>query len=661
MQITKVGMTRNHFETGNIGRVRMVVMHSTAGKMPGDYNWLRQGGGDAPNKRVSIHYYIDKAGKITQMVDDKDIAWQAGLSKWNVDGRLVNGCNPVSVGIELENMNDGRDPYPAAQYGAALELTRFLVAKYKIPRKQLVRHLDISPGRKNDPRGFPWERFVAEVYSAGPAPTPPPAEPPVPAPTPEPLQPSAQLRKLLVDLAYRAAGGAHPAGWPLLKDSISKATGMPIAVIAPPPSGDGQGEEEEQRAVNVAGQPLILEAYGRDLFYTVPGQFDQVKRLSETPAGPLKDALLQTLFQSVDPVKGFRGGTAFHQFFLKHMTEIGVPIGPDHVLPGGQISCQHFALDTLIWTGKVTRLSELTSNMYSGDPHSQQEKDQRTLVLNDLYNARTGRNFDPTALFCKYAIIHGMGAPMGRAEIQVLEGKRLVAMPYALDVLFAQIPGDGDWSKIVVGEMPALLGDEEEGMDRLSRLLTEGDVDEEGAMVLGMEEDIDQVLPSRVFTGGLLGLESETPAIADLTASVGATADRGGANVDLVVVYPTSGPAGDDLAEAAQPDGRLYHYYVDLTGTIIRLADEGMAPRAAGDVSWQGQGGVDQRSIAVGVEHAIATLADDQIRALAWLLKDIISRRGLAAGQVIQASDMGVGEPIVGWESVSHPGLKGDC
>ena len=74
--------------------------------------------------------------------------------KWHVDGRLVSpSCNPVSVGIELENLNNGRDPYPDAQYQATVWLTKQLVAKYNIPRSQVVRHLDISPGRKTDPRG----------------------------------------------------------------------------------------------------------------------------------------------------------------------------------------------------------------------------------------------------------------------------------------------------------------------------------------------------------------------------------------------------------------------------------------------------------------------------------------------------------------------------
>jgi N-acetylmuramoyl-L-alanine amidase len=168
MQINKVGLIGNHFQPGNPDRVRMIVLHSTAARGPGDYNYLRRGGSDA--RPVSIHYYVDKAGNVAQMVDDKDIAWQAGASTWKVDGKFISpSCNAISIGIELENLNTGRDPYPQAQYGATLALVRYLVARYNIPRRQLVRHLDIAPKRKTDPAGFPWERFVAEVYGAHPA------------------------------------------------------------------------------------------------------------------------------------------------------------------------------------------------------------------------------------------------------------------------------------------------------------------------------------------------------------------------------------------------------------------------------------------------------------------------------------------------------------
>jgi N-acetyl-anhydromuramyl-L-alanine amidase AmpD len=145
MQINKVGMTRNHFEPGNASRIRMIVMHSTAAAGPGDYNYLRNGGSDS--RPVSIHYYFGKNGAISQMVDDQNIAWQAGASAWRVDGSVVRGCNPISIGIELET-DTGRGPYPAAQYSTTLELTRYLVARYSIPRNQLVRHLDIARGAK---------------------------------------------------------------------------------------------------------------------------------------------------------------------------------------------------------------------------------------------------------------------------------------------------------------------------------------------------------------------------------------------------------------------------------------------------------------------------------------------------------------------------------
>jgi N-acetylmuramoyl-L-alanine amidase len=510
VEIKQVGITGKSFRAGGTGRaVRMVVIHSTAARGPGDFNYLRRGG--AADRPVSVHYYIAKSGAISQMVPDTDEAWHAGKSKWHVDGRLVSpSCNPISVGIELENLNDGRDPYPDAQYQATVWLTKQLVARYNIPRSQVVRHLDISPGRKTDPRGFPWERFLAELFAPDSAPPPRPAPnlPPAPQPPAQPLPASQQLRKFLVDLAYRAAGSSHPAGWPLLKQAVSRSTGMPIWSITPPPTGDGVGEDDDQRAVSVAGVMTIVEAYGRDLFYALQDAPEEVKPLSAEGAGPFRDALLQLLFQAADPQKGFRPTTAFHQAFLKAPAEIGVPIGPDKVLSlgGKTYSFQHFAVDTLIWNGsKVVRLSELTRDMYGADARSPEERALRDAVLNDMYQSFTGRAFDKTALFCRYAIQNGVGAPRGKAEAQVLEGQRLVAMPYTLDVLYCRIPNDGNWKDVVVGAIPGLLGPDD-GMARLSNLLREADVDE-GPAVLGGVDTAEEVLPGVIYQGGLLGEE----------------------------------------------------------------------------------------------------------------------------------------------------------
>ena len=174
-RITRVAMTRPRYTPGRPGPVRMLVMHATAGHFPGDFNWLKRGGGvvNGVDTPVSVHYYINKTGAITQFVDDDDTAYHAGKSTWVVDGQRIlyaRGCNPEAVGIELENDNTGSDPYPGPQIAAAVWLTRLLVARHQIPRSQCVRHLDIAPGRKTDPAGFPWQAFVAAVYGPTPAP-----------------------------------------------------------------------------------------------------------------------------------------------------------------------------------------------------------------------------------------------------------------------------------------------------------------------------------------------------------------------------------------------------------------------------------------------------------------------------------------------------------
>jgi hypothetical protein len=224
----------------------------------------------------------------------------------------------------------------------------------------------------------------------------------------------------------------------------------------------------------------------------------------------------------------------------------------------------------------------------------------------------------------------------------------MVAMPYALDVLYCKIPDDGDWSKIVIAEMPAVLGDDEDNQpSQLSVLLAQGDVDEDSSMVLG---DEDEVLPKKIFKGGLLGIETEAPPITDLTQSAGAGGNRAGAAIDLVVVYPTAGPASVDLVEAGQPDGRRYHYYIDTAGGVLRLVDEAQAARVAGSATWQGDGRVDQRSVAIGVEHGLALMSEGQAAALSWLLRDVQGRYKLAGGQIIQAAELGIGRNMPSWE-----------
>ena len=51
------------------------------------------------NSKVSCHYYIDKNGKLIQLVPDLYNAWHAGKSYWR-GNKLLNNS---SIGIEISN------------------------------------------------------------------------------------------------------------------------------------------------------------------------------------------------------------------------------------------------------------------------------------------------------------------------------------------------------------------------------------------------------------------------------------------------------------------------------------------------------------------------------------------------------------------------------
>ena len=106
-------------------------------------------------RRVSAHYVIDRDGTIVQMVDERLAAWHAGVSE--LEGR--SGVNDFSIGVELINLNDGKDPYPEAQVRALVRIIQDLRGRRSIPRSRIVSHAHIARpvGRKSDPLGFDFE------------------------------------------------------------------------------------------------------------------------------------------------------------------------------------------------------------------------------------------------------------------------------------------------------------------------------------------------------------------------------------------------------------------------------------------------------------------------------------------------------------------------
>ena len=106
--------------------------------------------------QVSSHYLIKKDGEIILLVPDLYIAWHAGFSSWKKKRFLNNN----SIGIELTNSGHefNYKKFSKKQINSLIKLSKFLIKKYKINRKNILGHSDISPERKKDPgEKFPWE------------------------------------------------------------------------------------------------------------------------------------------------------------------------------------------------------------------------------------------------------------------------------------------------------------------------------------------------------------------------------------------------------------------------------------------------------------------------------------------------------------------------
>ncbi len=104
------------------------------------------------NSEVSTHYLIKEDGEIFQLVNDDHIAWHAGKSSWHG----TNALNENSIGIEIDNLGDRE--FTKNQIKSGIELSQFLIKKYKIPAENFIGHSDIAPSRKIDPGIlFNWE------------------------------------------------------------------------------------------------------------------------------------------------------------------------------------------------------------------------------------------------------------------------------------------------------------------------------------------------------------------------------------------------------------------------------------------------------------------------------------------------------------------------
>ncbi len=135
--------TRGH---GDMGDVRGVLLHHTAGPLHGD----------APSLPIVIHGLPDLEGPLSQLFLSRTGAWHvvAAGKAWHagVWHGLVDG-NSHLVGVEAENTGLPNDPWPAAQMDSYERGVAAILRHVKAGAEWAAGHKEYAtpPGRKSDP------------------------------------------------------------------------------------------------------------------------------------------------------------------------------------------------------------------------------------------------------------------------------------------------------------------------------------------------------------------------------------------------------------------------------------------------------------------------------------------------------------------------------
>jgi AmpD protein len=117
-----------------------IILHHTGGAYAGSVSWCMN-----PQSKVSYHVIIARNGKRTALAIPTQRTWHAGVSEWQ--GR--KNCNDYSIGLAWEG-DTATTPLSEDAILSAVEYLLPILADYKIPLKNILRHADIAPGRKND-------------------------------------------------------------------------------------------------------------------------------------------------------------------------------------------------------------------------------------------------------------------------------------------------------------------------------------------------------------------------------------------------------------------------------------------------------------------------------------------------------------------------------
>ena len=139
MTVNKLLTKKNFKDLNDTTRIKYIVVHYVGAT----------GGAEANCKYfekyyrgASAHYFIGHKGEVWQCVEDGDIAWHCGASKYK-----HKYCrNHNSIGVEMCCKKDSKGKWYFANdtVEATLALVKRLMKKYGVPAANVIRHYDVS-------------------------------------------------------------------------------------------------------------------------------------------------------------------------------------------------------------------------------------------------------------------------------------------------------------------------------------------------------------------------------------------------------------------------------------------------------------------------------------------------------------------------------------
>lgn len=146
---------------------------------------------------------------------------------------------------------------------------------------------------------------------------------------------------------------------------------------------------------------------------------------------------------------------------------------------------------------------------------------------------------------------------------------------------------------------------------------------------------------------------------------------KDGKTAQYLILHYTGSPSADE-ARRLLKGGRVghdvsAHYLVDEAGVITRLVDEDKRAWHAGKSYWEGEEDMNSASIGIeiqnpGHEFGYVPFTDAQIKAVALLCKDIMTRHGIPPENVLAHSDIAPARKedpgeLFPWEELAKQGI----